>query len=86
MRDLSITPARFKTANSLHSAEDVVVAEFDLLGTNSGKFYGLEPTNRSFRVPDVALFFFVDDKIINERIYFDSIGLLSQIGQEKVLE
>ena len=28
----------------------VVIAEFDLLGTNTGEFVGLEPTGRSFRV------------------------------------
>jgi len=68
-----------------HFAEDVVIAEFDLPGTNKGEFYGLEPTGRSFRVPIVALFFFKGEKIINERIYFDTISLLSQIGQEKLL-
>jgi len=69
----------------LYFAEDVVIAEFDLLGTNSGEFYGLEPTGRSFKVPICALFFFKGEKIINERIYFDTISLLSQIGQEKLL-
>ena len=41
-----------------HFADDVVVTEFDLLGTNLGPFLGLEPTGKSFRVPVVALFFF----------------------------
>lgn len=69
----------------LHSADDCVVAEFDLLGTNNGPFFGLEPTGRSFRVPVCALFFFEGDRIVNERIYFDSASLVSQIGQGSLL-
>lgn len=68
-----------------HFADDVVVTEFDLLGTNLGEFYGMEPTGRSFRVPVVALFFFEGDRIVNERIYLDSASLLGQIGRAEVL-
>jgi steroid delta-isomerase-like uncharacterized protein len=65
--------------------DDVVVAEFDLLGTNLGEFYGMEPTGRSFRVPVVALFFFEGERIVNERIYLDTASLLGQIGRAEVL-
>lgn len=68
-----------------HFADDVVVTEFDLLGTNLGPFLGLEPTGKSFRVPVVALFFFDDDRIVNERIYLDIASLLNQIGRIGVL-
>ncbi len=68
-----------------HHAEDVVVTEFDLLGTNTGEFYGLPPTGRSFRVPVTALFFFVGDRITNERIYLDTASLLRQIGRLELL-
>jgi steroid delta-isomerase-like uncharacterized protein len=64
-----------------HVAEDTTVAEFDLLGTNLGEFYGLPPTGRAFRVPVIAVFFFHGDRIVNERIYFDAASLVSQIGQ-----
>jgi steroid delta-isomerase-like uncharacterized protein len=68
-----------------HFADDVVVTEFDLLGTNQGVFYGMEPTGRSFRVPVVALFFFNGDRIVNERIYLDTASLLGQIGRAEIL-
>ena len=68
-----------------HFADDVVVAEFDLLGTNLGEFYGMEPTGKSFRVPVVALFFFEGDRITNERIYLDTTSLLAQIGRSEIL-
>ncbi|MGV0793065.1 ester cyclase [Mycolicibacterium sp. XJ1819] len=68
-----------------HVAEDTVVVEFDLLGTNLGEFYGLPPTGRAFRVPIIAVFFFDDDRIVNERIYFDSASLVTQIGRGELL-
>jgi steroid delta-isomerase-like uncharacterized protein len=69
----------------LHVAEDAVVAEFTLVGTNLGPFLGREPTGRGFRVPVVALFFFEGDGIVNERIYFDTRSLLVQTGHDELL-
>jgi steroid delta-isomerase-like uncharacterized protein len=68
-----------------HVADDAVIVEFDLLGTNLGEFYGLPPTGKAFRVPIIAVFFFDRDRIVNERIYFDSASLVSQIGRPEVL-
>lgn len=69
-----------------HVADDhTVIAEFDLLGTNLGEFYGLPPTGREFRVPVIAVFFFEGDKLVNERIYLDSSDLLAQIGRGDIL-
>ncbi|MBX5487404.1 MAG: ester cyclase [Mycolicibacterium hassiacum] len=68
-----------------HVAEDTVIVEFDLLGTNLGEFYGLPPTGRSFRVPVIAVFFFEGDRIVNERIYFDAASLVVQIGRGELL-
>lgn len=69
----------------LHVADDAVIAEFELLGTNTGPFYGLEPTGKAFRVPIIAVFSFEGERITNERIYFDSADLLRQIGHEVLL-
>ena len=68
-----------------HVADDAVIVEFDLLGTNLGEFYGLPPTGRAFRVPIVAVFYFDDDRVVNERIYFDSASLVTQIGRGELL-
>ena len=69
----------------VHVADDAVITEFDLLGTNTGEFYGLPPTGKAFRVPIIAVFFFDGDRITNERVYFDSASLLRQIGREELL-
>jgi limonene-1,2-epoxide hydrolase len=36
-------------------------------------------------VPICAVFFFDGDRIVNERIYFDSASLLTQIGCSELL-
>lgn len=69
----------------VHVADDAVITEFDLLGTNLGEFYGLPPTGRAFRVPVIAVFFFDEDRITNERVYFDSASLVRQIGRGELL-
>jgi steroid delta-isomerase-like uncharacterized protein len=68
-----------------HVADDAVITEFDLLGTNLGEFYGLPPTGKAFRVPVIAVFFFDEDRITNERVYFDSASLVRQIGRGELL-
>ena len=68
-----------------HVADDAIIAEFDLLGTNLGEFYGLPQTGKAFRVPVIAVFFFDEDRITNERVYFDAASLLAQIGRRELL-
>jgi steroid delta-isomerase-like uncharacterized protein len=65
--------------------DDTVIAEFELLGTNTGEFYGLPPTGQAFRVPIVAIFSFEGEKLTNERIYFDAASLVRQIGRSELL-
>jgi steroid delta-isomerase-like uncharacterized protein len=64
----------------LHHTDDAVVAEFDLLGTHLGELMGIPPTGKSFRCPVIAIFFFDGDKIAIERIYFDTMTIMSQLG------
>jgi steroid delta-isomerase-like uncharacterized protein len=68
-----------------HFADDSVITEFDLLGTNLGELAGGPPTGRAFRVPVVAVFSFHGDRITNERVYLDRASLLTQIGRADLL-
>ncbi len=72
--------ARFHVAD-----DDTVIAEFDLIGTNTGEFVGGPPTGQAFRVPTIAVFSFDGDKITNERVYLDVLSLLTQIGRTDLL-
>ena len=58
----------------LRSTEDGVVVEFDLLGTHSA-------LGTSFRSRMVALFLFEDgdDRIVCERVYFDTASIRQQL-------
>ena len=65
----------------LTSAEDAVIAEFDLLGTHRGELAGVPPTGRSFRCRMCAVFLFApdSDRIIGERVYFDQGTIVRQL-------
>jgi steroid delta-isomerase-like uncharacterized protein len=65
---------------ALHHADDAVIVEFDLLGTHKGSFRGLPPTGRSFKCRMTAIFVFEEDRLVCERVYFDSATILRQLG------
>lgn len=72
--------ARFHFAD-----DDTVIAEFDLLGTNTGPLLGGAPTGKAFRVPAIAVFSFAGDRITNERVYLDVATMFRQIGRADLL-
>jgi steroid delta-isomerase-like uncharacterized protein len=65
---------------ALHHADDAVIAEFDLKGTHLGPFRGLPPTGRAFACRMTAFFLFEEDRLVCERVYFDSATILRQLG------
>lgn len=65
---------------SLRHAEDAVIVEFDLLGTHLGPLRSLPPTGRAFRTRVCAFFIFEGDRIVCERVYFDQLSILRQLG------
>jgi len=65
---------------ALHHAEDTVVVEADLIATHLGPWRGLPPTGRPVRYRMCNLFVFEEDKLICERMYFDLLTVLKQIG------
>jgi len=73
-------PDQRNEIHSLRHADDAIVVEFDLLGTHLGEFAGFAPTGREFRSRMCAIFEFDGDRITCERIYFDSVTILRQLG------
>jgi steroid delta-isomerase-like uncharacterized protein len=65
---------------SLRHADDAVIVEFDLLGTHRGPLRSLPPTGRSFRARMTAFFVFEGDRIVSERVYFDQLTIMRQLG------
>ena len=64
-----------------HATEEAVVLEVRLSGTHRGAWRGLPGTGRRFDFPLCAVFTFDEqDRLAGERIYYDRITVLRQIG------
>lgn len=66
----------------LHHADDAVIVEFWLRGTHEGAFRGIPATGRAFECRTLALFVFEPgtDRMVCERVYFDSATILRALG------
>jgi steroid delta-isomerase-like uncharacterized protein len=75
-------PDQRNEVKTIRHADDAVITEFDLLGTHLGPLRGIPPTGKTFRCPMTAFFLFPpgSDRIVCERVYFDSATLLRQLG------
>src|SRR3954468_4354036 len=65
---------------ALHHADDAVIVEFWLRGTHNGEFRGVPPTGKSFECRMAAFFPFEDERLVCERVYFDTATILTQLG------
>jgi steroid delta-isomerase-like uncharacterized protein len=65
---------------ALHHSDDAVIVEFYVLGTHLGKLRALPPTGRSFRARMMAFFLFEEDRLVCERVYFDQLTMMQQLG------
>jgi steroid delta-isomerase-like uncharacterized protein len=75
-------PDQRNTLIELYHADDAIIVEFDLMGTHLGAFRGLPATGRAFTNRTLAIFAFAPetDRIVCERVYFDSAAILRQLG------
>jgi steroid delta-isomerase-like uncharacterized protein len=71
-RSRAAFPDQRNDAVVLRAADDAVVAEFDLLGTDPA-------SGRAFRSRMVALFLFEGARIVCERVYFDRASIEEQV-------
>ena len=65
---------------ALHHADDAVLVEAVIRGTQKGPLRGLPPTGREYELPILAIFMFDGDKLNCERIYFDQTTVRRQLG------
>ena len=65
---------------ALHHADDAVIVEFTLRGTHLGPLRGFEPTGREFSCRMIAVFEFEGEGIVCERVYFDQLTIMRQLG------
>src|SRR5262245_34832280 len=65
---------------ALHHSDDAVIVEAMLYGTHLGSFRGLPATGRKFEMRFCAMFLFEEDRLLCERVYFDAVTILRQLG------
>lgn len=59
---------------------DQVVSEWTCTGTHNGLFQGVPATGRSVTVHGMTLNRIQNNRIVEERVYYDRLGLLQQLG------
>ena len=65
---------------ALHHADDAVLVEAVVRGTHKGPLRSLPPTGREYELPILAIFEFDGDTLTCERVYFDQMTVLRQLG------
>jgi steroid delta-isomerase-like uncharacterized protein len=65
---------------ALRHTEDAVIVECDLLGTHLGPLRALPATGNAFRCRMAIFFIFEDDRLVCERVYFDQLSIMRQLG------
>ena len=64
----------------LRHTDDAVIGEARVTGTHDGPFAGIPATGRRVDYPLVGIFEFEDDRLVCEKVYFDSGTILRQLG------
>jgi steroid delta-isomerase-like uncharacterized protein len=65
---------------AFHHAEETVLVEAVSRGTHLGPLRGLPPTGRKFELQFICIFVFEGDRLVCERVYFDTNTLFEQLG------
>jgi steroid delta-isomerase-like uncharacterized protein len=60
--------------------QDTVVTRWNLSGTHTGSFEGLEPTGKRISIDGVFVSRIADGMIVEEWVYYDALGLWQQLG------
>ncbi|HZA87010.1 MAG TPA: ester cyclase [Acidimicrobiales bacterium] len=65
---------------AVRHTDDAVIGEGRLTGTHRGTFVGVAPTGRAVDYRIVGIFEFDGDRLVAERVSFDSATLFRQLG------
>jgi steroid delta-isomerase-like uncharacterized protein len=74
--DFRCSPSEF------HHADNAVIVEARLTGTQQGDWAGFAPRGGKIDVPIVCIFDFEDDRLVNEKVYFDFATVQRQLSGE----
>ena len=65
---------------ALHHSDDAVLVEAIIRGTHRGPLRSLPPTGREYELRILSMFVFEEDRLLCERVYFDQLTVLRQLG------
>jgi steroid delta-isomerase-like uncharacterized protein len=65
---------------AIHHADEAVIVETEFRGTHLGPWRGLPPTRSRVRYAMCNVFVFEDDALVCERLNFDMLTILRQLG------
>jgi uncharacterized protein len=68
------------TVDRLRHTDDAVIVEARIIGTHDGEWQGIPPTGRRVNFGGVGIFEFEHDRLVCEKVIFDSAAVLAQIG------
>jgi predicted ester cyclase len=63
-----------------HHAAETVIVEGRIVGTHGGEWAGLAATGNRVDVPTCCIYYFTDDRLYSESVYFDHATMLAQIA------
>ena len=65
---------------ALHHSDDAVLVEAIIRGTHRGPLRSLPPTGREYELRILSMFVFEEERLLCERVYFDQLTVLRQLG------
>lgn len=72
--DFNFAPSRF------HHADTAVIVEATMTGTHRGAWAGLPPKGKALELPVACIFEFEEDRLVNEKVYFDFAAVQRQLS------
>lgn len=77
---LTAFPDFHVTVDNILARETVVMIEWTATGTHEGEFIGNPPTERGFKIRGMSKILIGDNKVQEERLYYDFREMLEQLG------
>ena len=82
----SFPDLRFEIISAAQASDDVIAAQWMMLGTNDGSMFGLPPTGKPIELPGADFVTVRDGRIESVVGYFDSGLLPRQIGMQVLVQ
>jgi steroid delta-isomerase-like uncharacterized protein len=66
-------------AHALYHADNAVVCEVVMTGTQKRPWMGIDPQGGRMRVPAACIYVFEEDRLVCEKVYFDTATMIRQL-------